>query len=156
MIELVDEIRTVIGAPAVASLDATVDDSCADPVAWEANTLYAFESEGEADVHEPEGDGSIDREIFEVTLVYISAADDENRMGPRHRETSVTLDAVKEAAMTLIRGNRERSTTDPDSGATVQLWADLRGRGDMGFVRALNLRGVAIRVRGYRFIPGLN
>lgn len=146
MIEIVDRLRLLLDA---ASAAGTADDSCADPVAWGADTLYVFEAEN-GDLHEPVGDGSEDRELFEVIAVYIADAAGENQMTARHRDVSVALDQRKEAYLRAVRENR----TMLDDGG-VELWADLRGRADMGFVRAIQVRGVAVRIAGYRFIPPL-
>lgn len=155
MIEVIDNLRPLLLAAAQTIKPETVgDDSLADPIAWAAGTLYVFEDDA-GDTHAPQGDGSIDLEIFQLRAVYIADGTGEEHMGPRIREVSLELDRVKEAMLGAVRANRVLDILD-DAGATVQLWADLRGAADMGFIRAISQRGVSVLVSGYAFIPGLN
>jgi hypothetical protein len=156
MIEIIDALRLLL-IEAVQTVDpnARADDSAADPVAWSGSTLYVYEADT-GDIHQPEGDGSLDTEIFTVQATYIAEASAEAKMGARTRPVSVQLDAVKEAMLSTVRANRTLGALDVESGATVQLWADLRGSADMGFIRAIRQRGVAVNISGSRQIPGLN
>lgn len=155
MIERIDQLRALlIAAILTIQPEAVADDSCADPVAWAPATLYVFEGDS-GDFHEASGDGSIDTERFQIRAVYVADATGENQMGPRTRAVSVELDQVKEAMLAVVRETRVLDILD-DDGATVQLWADLNGSADMGFIRAIRQRGTSVLIAGYGYIPGLN
>jgi hypothetical protein len=146
--DLIDALVALVEPTPAATL--AIDHTCAEPIdptgyfnqvtTDTLATLYCYPSS--RDVHEPVG-SPCDRELFEVTLLYVVDDEGEQQSQQRSRAVSDELDAKAHAYLGVVRDNR--STT---------VWSHITGAVDYDEVRRLQVRGIAVRVSGYRYIPG--
>ena len=134
MIELLDEIRLFL----VDDTGLSSDDTAEQPYEWVPGTLYVWE---ESSIQRPIGAGGEVREDF-VLMAAIAEATGEESFGRRERATSVALDAHRSRMLGLIR---RHSSVDGQ-------WDHIEGASVPSFLRQLDLRGVAVRISGYRLI----
>lgn len=119
--------------------DATVDEALSMPYDFEPGVLYVWE---EARDHRSIGTGEV-REEFEIVAVYVTGNEGEAAIAQRSRDVTAKLDAWATAALDAVREN-----------AHVPPWAsgNIRASTDADFLRQLGVRGVALRVSGYRLV----
>ena len=134
-LELVDALVELV-EPASTRVVA-VDDSGAEPSEYRPSTLYAWIS---ADL-ERIAEGSQMQHEFEVTLVLVSAETSEEAELEHDEDVSIYLSGKREQYLETIEQNR-----------ATAMWDDLVGSADDEFIRALEVRGLAVRARGYRFL----
>lgn len=134
-LELVDALVELV-EPAATRIVA-VDDSGAEPSEYLPSTLYGWISADEETIAE----GLQKQHGFEVTLVLVSAETAEEAELERDETVSIYLSAKREAYLAAIQGSR-----------ATAMWDDLVGSADEAFIRALDVRGLAVRARGYRFL----
>lgn len=122
----------------------TIDGSCSEPIApgpqWDANhraMIYAYPL---LRSRAPKG---VCREDFVVELLYVVDDQGEQDEEERMRAIADRLDQQSTSWLQAICDN-EKDTTD--------LWAFIGGAVDYDEVRRLELRGVGVRVTGYRFV----
>lgn len=132
MIELLDAIRDFLAEGGAS------DDSGEQPYDWKVNTLYVWE---ESSVQRPIGAEGEVREDF-VIMAAIAEATGEEAFGQRERATTVALDAKRTRMLDLIRTNS----------SIAGQWDHIEGASLPSFLRQLELRGIAVRISGYRII----
>lgn len=115
----------------------TIDDAASQPFDFAGNTLYAWE---ENSMRRSIGTGGEVREDFTIVLVYCSEAAEE-AWSQRSREISIALDAKRTAYLDAIRSHEG-----------VGPWGYISGASDPDFVRAFEVRGIAVRVTGWRIL----
>jgi hypothetical protein len=132
MIVVLDALRELLKQydPAI-----DFDDAMSQPYEWRENTVYSW-AETVDDV--PIGTGEV-RTDFEILMVYAVGNEGEEAISERSRDVSVKLDTARQAWMDLIRAN-----------ANAGPWSNLRARAEQDFLRQLEVRGVGIRISGYR------
>jgi hypothetical protein len=140
--ELIDELVGLLEPD--PSDRPTLDSSCAPPIEYQPNTVYAFPSGQEQ--HIPFGP-PCEQVYFEVTVLYI--ADDEGELDEKVRDRAVSdLMADKAAAwMAVLNANRSKGPN-----GETRPWNHLTGAVDYDRIHALQARGVAIIVSGYYFV----
>lgn len=148
MNDLIDALVALVEPTPAASLN--IDTSCAAPIDPQGyfNTdttdktasLYAYPT---ADAHNLSGASPCDREDFTVTLLYV--VDDRGEIDNMLRDRAVSdlLDGKAHDYLDVIRHNRN-----------VGPWQHIQGALDYDEVLRLDVRGIAVRVSGYRFVPG--
>lgn len=142
-----DEPRLRNGSLEVAAQSGTVVDlNAAEPVIWQPNHLYLWD---EGDQHALAGVGNPpeEREVFEVTAIYVADSQDEEAKQRRTRAVSEALDLKRHEYAAAIAANRSKYVS---GGATP--WSHLESSLDADFVRDINVRGFALRITGYRFL----
>lgn len=124
----------------------TRDGTLAHPYEWDADTLYGFPTG--ADVFELAGAGNPpeSREVFEVTFVYVLDTGGEEAKLQPDRDVSAALYDRAELYAQRVAANRSKLAAGGECP-----WDDLRASVDHRFLADLNLRGVALVVRGYRY-----
>lgn len=134
MLELIDALRDVLRD----GLGIAVDESGERPYDWTPETLYVWE---ESSAWTSIGTGE-KREDF-VVMAAIAEATGEEAAGQRSRETTVALYGYRDAFLEAIRTH---ANTGP--------WADgnIEGASVPAYLRQLDVRGVAVRISGYRLI----
>lgn len=147
MIPVVDAIRDLCEPPDQADdtrsiAGVLIDRTCAQPIGdAQPNTIYAWEA---ACRERPIGTGEVQQD-FEVTVLYIVDGKGEEGVLQRSREVSEALDERRAAYMKLVR---DFANIPPwDSG-------NIQATSDADFIRQLEVRGIAIRVTGYRLVTG--
>jgi hypothetical protein len=145
MIEVIDALRELLEPTDAidesrSENDVILDRSCAQPFEFVANTLYAWE---ELRRQVPAGTGEI-REDFEIRFVYVSKASEEAG-SKRNRDVSIALDAKADGYLELIRNF-----------ANIPPWdsGNIQATVDADMIRQLEVRGIGIRVIGYRMVTG--
>ncbi len=135
MIDLLDALRYLLSD----GTDLATDDTCERPYEWKPDTLYVWE---ESSNHEPFESGPVVRENF-VIVAAIAERTNEEARGERSRETTEALYGHRDRMLDLIRLNR-----------SVGLWEDghLRAESVPGYLRQLEIRGIALRITGYRLV----
>lgn len=144
MLDIMDGIRELLEPSATTTV--VTDDTGADPFVYEPNHLYVFES---GDVRDLAGNSPADIERFSVVAMFVADDAGEEADQTRRREITAALDDKRDAYLAAVRATR--TFTDPGPPERV-LWAHLQGSADADFVRALEVRGIAIRLTGWRFI----
>jgi hypothetical protein len=134
VLDVVDGLRELLSD----GLDVVTDDTGDRPYEWTPGTLYVWE---ESSDHQSIGTGEI-RENF-VVMAAIAAPSDEEAFGRKLREVTETLDAYRNTFLLKIRTN-----------TNVPPWSSgyIAGASVPNYLRQLDLRGLAIRVAGYRII----
>lgn len=133
-----------------------VDDSGAEPLDYAPDTLYVFEAgdNREQAGHSPSSD------LARFTLVAILTVDDqaERAKGRRMREVSQKLDTKREEYLRKVRRNRTGPLIMGDANvpANSPLWGNLTGAANPEFIRALDVRGLAITLTGWRLVEDVN
>lgn len=137
MLDVVDGIRELLEDGS----DATVstDDSGERPYDWTPWTLYVWE---ESSAHTSIGTGEV-REDFVVVAAIAVPNDGEESVGVRSRAVTERLDAKRNQYLDAIRRHTD-----------VGPWRDgyLAGASVPDYLRQLDLRGIAVRVTGWRII----
>ena len=142
ILDVVDALRDLLEPPFDDERSVNgvlIDRTCSQPNAdTVANTIYAWEA---ARAEVPIGTGEV-RQNFAVTLLYVVDNVGE-AAGERDRSVSEALDAKTDEYMKLIRLH-----------AHVPPWdsGNVQATSDADFVRQFEVRGVAIRVTGYRLV----
>lgn len=122
----------------------TIDGSCAPPIEYEPNTLYAYPSGRE--FHTPEGP-PCERVDFEVTVLYLAPDDGELDEKQRDRAVSDAMADKAEDYMAVINANRSQGPNHEP-----RPWLHLVGAIDYDRIHALQVRGIAIIVSGYYMV----
>ena len=154
MLDVLDAVLTLLepgGAidPATglrtATSGTTVDHSGAAPYELEfaPNRLYGWVA---SDRHEnwEAGDPPSVRERFALTLLFVIDSGDEQAQGRRLRSVSEALDYRAHAYMTLVEQNKA-----PKSDSALP-WSELTGEITPDTTRGFNVRGVGLRLSGWR------
>lgn len=134
MLDVIDYLRELL----VDGTDLDADDTAERPFDWKTGTLYVFE---ETSSRTPIGPVEV-REDF-IVIAAIATNSGEEAVGQRSRAVTETLYAHRDRMLELVRMN-------PNVGP----WADgnIQGASLPAYLRQLDLRGIAIRVSGYRLI----
>lgn len=135
MIDLVDALVELLEPKARTT--AKIDRSAAQPLDYEANTLYAWIESGQ---HVSVGTGEVE-ERFTIRTVYVADNAGETSAKKRLREVSEALDAK---AVRYLDRIRDREQAGP--------WGNLSGTVDHDFIRQLEVRGVSVVVAGWRLL----
>lgn len=149
MIDVVDGIRDLFEPPStldpeLSTNGVAIDRTCAEPFEKIANTVYAWEA---ACRETSIGTGEV-RQDFEVDVLYVVDNLGENAIALRSREVSEALDTKRSAYMKLVRDHANMGFGD-------RLGAgDMQATSDADFLRQFEVRGIAIRVTGYRLVTG--
>jgi hypothetical protein len=117
--------------------DVTIDRAASQPYEYLPNTLYAWEEGSSRRSFES---GPTVREDFEILLVYVVAAAEEALLA-RDRDVSIALDTKRTAYLDAIRQN-----------SGIPPWSYITASSDPDMIRQFEVRGIAIRVSGYRII----
>ena len=149
MIEVVDGIRDLFEPPdpldeGKSTNGVLIDRSCSDPFEKVANTIYAWEA---ACRESPIGTGEI-RQDFEVDVLFVLDNEGENAQALRSREVSEALDAKRSAYMKLVRDHANYPF------GSVADAGNMQATSDADFLRQFEVRGIAIRVTGWRLVTG--
>lgn len=146
MIDVIDAIRDLFEPPSLADPNKSVagvniDRSCAEPIEKVANTIYAWEA---ACAESSIGTGEV-RQDFEVSVLFVVDNEGENAAVLRSRDVSEALDTKRTAYLRLVR-----------LFAHIPPWdsGNITASSDADFLRQFEVRGIAIRVRGYRLVTG--
>jgi hypothetical protein len=122
------------------------DDSGAEPFDFLPGWLYAF---GTGDTRSPTGAGPEDRQDFEITAVYSADAEAETGSGIRTRDLTAALDAKRDGYLRAVRECRNGYVRDGR-----RTWEHLIASADFDYLRTFGVRGVAIRLEGWRLTIG--
>lgn len=136
-----DGVRTV-----VATSGTTVDLNGSSPFVFKPNWLYLWPVSDQHQLNEI-GNPPKEMEIFELTALYVADSKDEEAKQVRTRAVSAALDVRGHGYLDLIRRNRSRYEA-----GTEAPWHNLVGRLDPDTVRNFNVRGIALRIGGHRFV----
>jgi hypothetical protein len=147
VIEVLDGIVEMLEPRAERNSSINVDDAYAEPLEYKAETLYVFER---SDDRRLAGTSPADINDFALTAVYVADDSGERAQGQRLREVTLKLDAKRERYLRKIRNNRTGPLVEGSDSAP--LWANLTGGADPDFIRGLEIRGIAITLRGWRFV----
>jgi hypothetical protein len=152
MIDVVDGIRELLEPasidPAVSVNGVKLDDTGAMPFEFEAETLYVVAQTDQrtlAETIRETSDGStegVEQQNFSIVALYVVSGEGENSQGRRSRNVTLALDQKADDYCRLVRSHR----TNGD------LWHHLQAAVDHDFVRQLQIRGIAVRLTGYRFV----
>lgn len=123
-----------------------VDLNGSQPFTADANWLYLWPG---PDSHELSELGNPPKELerFDLTALYVADSKDEEASQQRKRTVSEAIDTKGHAYLELIRRNRSRYEA-----GTEAPWHNLVGRLDFDTIRNFNVRGVALRIAGYRYV----
>ena len=118
------------------------DLSAAEPFGYVGypDTLFLFE--WGPDIRGLAGASPQDLERFALQAVYVADAKDEEPQERRRRDVTETLDAKREFYAARIRQRRSAAS-----------WSHLECTIDGDYVRAFEVRGVALRISGWRVVP---
>jgi hypothetical protein len=134
MLDVIDGLRDLLSD----RLDIETDDTGDRPYDWTAGVLYVWEeSSGQISI----GTGEV-REEF-VVMAAIASPSGEEAAGQKLREVTETLDGYRDTFLTRIRLN---SNIGPWASGTII------GASVPNYLRQLDLRGIAVRISGYRII----
>lgn len=138
MAPIVDAIRDAVPVPT-----GTVrQNGVREPVMYVAKRLYAWPG---VEVRVEDGDGTIDRGDFTVSLAVTVLIPRETALGP-NRAASLALDTAADDIATWVRGHRAQTSQPP-------LWEDLHvSRIDYAAARGFEYAGVRVDLAGYRYI----
>lgn len=143
MIEIIDGLRELLEP--TDPVDETrstngliLDRTCSQPFDQAPSTVYAWE---ESCSHVSIGTGEV-QERFEVIFVLTLDNEGETSIAQRSRDVSIALDAKRKEWMRLIRLHKNLFD------------GDLAASSDADFLRQLDLRGIAVRIAGWRLITG--
>jgi len=109
------------------------DDSCAQPSTYDPDRLYVWPR---IVLMDPEGDGSVDRERFDIRVEW---AADRLGEGEPDREVSDAIAARAYALAAVVRANRTNQA----------LWDSLSVGFDFEALRGFDVRGFRASVQGY-------
>jgi hypothetical protein len=144
MLDVIDGIRELLEPRNERT--CKVDDSGAEPLTYQADTLYVFEA---GDVRRLAGASPHDLNDFSVVAVYVADDATERSKGVRLRAVTEALDLRRERYMKAIRNSRALA----ENGAPNSLiWGHIQASADADFIRALQVRGIAINVPGWRMV----
>lgn len=151
MIDVVDAIRDLLEPPSDADESVSVngiaiDRTCAMPFEFRPETIYAAEASDVRTLEETMletagGTIGVERQTFGVTLLYVVDGEGENAELRRSRAVSIRLDAKRNEWLRKVREHR-----------IGPVWDHLQGSSDVDFVRQLQVRGIAVRLTGWRFV----
>lgn len=140
MLDAVDALRELLEPPGTTVLK---DDTAERPFNWAANTLYIYpvsDLHADADVGNP----PTIRENFAIEAVYVADSQGEESKKERLRSVSTALDTKAHAYAAILANARFRGTGRP--------WEDARVTSvDWDRLRQLDVRGVAVRITGWRY-----
>lgn len=155
MIDLIDALRELLEPsslddPAIAASGTRLDRSCAQPFTFEPDTLYAYEELDQRileetyaeSIIEPGAFVGVERQNFTIVFVYSADGTGENAAMKRERAVSIALDDRRNGYLRLLKDHRTHG----------DLWHHLAGSADADYVRQLEVRGIAVRITGYRFV----
>lgn len=127
-----------------ATSGTSVDHTGAQPFELEfaPDRLYAWPGRDSHETFEA-GDPPSIRERFEVIAYYVADSGDEQAASRRLRSVSTALDTKAHAYMAIVAANQ--APTGP--GAP---WGNLGGEINPDVVRGFDVRGVALRLTGWR------
>lgn len=137
IIPVIDGLREVLEPTLPA--DASSDTTGAEPFIYAAKTLYVYEDALEERI----AAGEQIEQSFEIMAVYVADAMQEEPTQERSRELTEALSSLRDAWFERIAEIRARED---------ELWSDIRGRAEHDLIRALEVRGFAVRYIGRRFI----
>lgn len=147
MIDLIDALRELLEPESeeagVSVNGVRLDNTAAMPFDFEPNTLYVVEEQDLRTLDEtwtPEG--GVERQSFIVNALYVIDSEGENAITRRSRAVSIALDEKRNEYCRLVRMTR----TNGD------VWHHIQASADADFVRQLQVRGIAVRITGYRFV----
>ena len=142
MLEVVDALRSLLEPD-----PDLVDDTAEMPFEWQPGMLYVFEDESNWSRLDT---GGMIREDFVIMAVYVRPAD-EAPLAKRSREVTEALDARRVRYLTTIADNPSMGAAsgDPDE---PPLWSHIMGASLPRYLRELEVRGIAVRVVGYRLM----
>lgn len=129
-------------ATRIANSTVRVDHNGDRPFAYEAGHLYGW---AEADTHLPDSAGPSVREDFVVRLVLVAANEGEEAEQRRHRALTAELDARGHLYLSRLAANRSRYADGQPAP-----WGHVAGVLDHEYIRAIEVRGLALVVTGYR------
>lgn len=143
--ELMQRMGRVLEPPpslAPANLHLTIsgvkrDVAGSEPFTYKPNTLYVWMEDDE----EPELSAETSRQNFVIRSVYVADALDEEPQHRRRRDVSMVLDTKRKEYLDRIEAAM--------SGAD---WEHITGSADWDAIRALEGRGIAVLIRGYRLL----
>lgn len=128
-----------------ATSGTTVDHTAARPyqVEFQPNTLYAWPGPDRHVVTEA-GNPPSEREEFTLELLYCATSSSEQAKSQALRAVSAVVDAKAHAYMAVVAANKAPSS-NPDAP-----WSELRGEINPDTIRGFNVRGVGLRLTGWR------
>lgn len=141
MLDVIDALRALL-EPSPSTV--TKDDTLERPFDWKANTLYLYPV---LDMHvDPEsGVPPSVRENFTLEAVYVADSLGEESRKERNRAVSVALDAKAHAYADILAQNSTRA-------GSTRPWDYIRVASvDWDRLRQLDVRGVAVRITGWRY-----
>lgn len=139
MAPIVDAIRDAVPVPS----GVTRQDGLREPAIYRSGRLYAWPG---VEVRVEEGDGSLDRGDFTLSLAVTIVVPREGDSGP-DRDSSLTLDDAADDIAEWVRDNRVSGDEDP------RLWEDLQvSRIDYAALHGQDWAGVRLDLSGYRQI----
>jgi hypothetical protein len=132
-----------------ANSGVVVDLNAAEPVIWRAGTLYLFE---ELRDHRLAGVGNPPEvhEHFGLRAILALDAKDEEAAQLRRRDVSALVDTKTEAYLAAIAAHRSIYGAGHPSVGQPTPWAHLAAASDADSLRTFQVRGVALRINGYR------
>jgi hypothetical protein len=137
VIPVIDAVRAMLEPTLPAG--SSSDNSASEPFIFEERTLYVYEDALEEHI----AAGFQLEQTFEIVAVYVSASNPEEATQQRTRAITEELSSLRDAWFATIAEVRARED---------ELWSDMIGRAEHDLVRALEVRGFAVRFIGRRFI----
>lgn len=128
-----------------ATSGTTVDHSgaAAFNLEFDPDRLYGWPTADRHEVFEA-GDPPSERERFTLDLLYVADSRGEQAASRRLRSVSEAVDAKAHGYLALIAAHKALGT----------LWDDLRGEINPDTIRGFNVRGVGLRLTGWRYLQG--
>jgi len=123
------------------------DHSAAPPFDYQPKTLYGWVSDDTQDIFSTGVPQPCVQENFELSLIYSGVDDADQAARLKSRALSVELDTKAAAYAAAISANRSRYAN-----GTPAPWQHLTARIDHDLVADRDVRGIGMRVRGYRFL----
>lgn len=151
MLDVIDALLTLLEPGGVVDPDSAlrtatsgtvVDHTGARPyqVEFSPNTLYAWPGADRHRVTEA-GNPPSEREEFTVEVLYVATSSSEQARSKRLREVSADVDARAHEYMAIVAANKAHAGG---------VWADLGGEVNPDTIRGFNVRGVGLRLNGWR------
>ena len=137
LVPVIDALRELL-VPTLPE-GSSADDSASEPYIYEAGTLYVYEDALEERI----AAGEQLMQEFEIMAVFVMDTVLEQATQDRRREITEALSSVRDAWLDAIAQVRARED---------ELWSNMKGRADHDLIRALEVRGFAVRFIGYRYI----
>jgi hypothetical protein len=144
---VIDVLDAVLALLEPDGSDVRRDDSAAEPFDYQPKTLYGWVSDDSHDVFGTGIPQPCVQENFEISLIYSGADDADQTARLKSRALSKELDAKAAAYAAAVNANRSRYAN-----GTPAPWQDLNARVDHDLVVDRDVRGIGMRVRGYRFL----